>query len=117
VKWLIDAQLPRRLADRLNNLGHDAVHTLDLPRENRTADSELCQFAFAESRIVVSKDRNFLDSYLVTGLPPQLLWVTTGNITNRDLLELFESLLSELPTAFDQASCVELTIDGLLLHG
>jgi predicted nuclease of predicted toxin-antitoxin system len=39
MNFLIDAQLPRRLAYRLRDLNHDAVHTLDLPLRNRTPDS------------------------------------------------------------------------------
>jgi hypothetical protein len=30
--FLVDAQLPRRLAHRLRDRGHDALHTLDLER-------------------------------------------------------------------------------------
>jgi len=38
VKFLIDAQLPARLAEFLNQAGHDAVHTLGLPDGNRSTD-------------------------------------------------------------------------------
>jgi hypothetical protein len=41
VNFLIDAQLPRRLARKLRELGHDALHTLDLPGGNRTPDPEI----------------------------------------------------------------------------
>ncbi len=33
MKFIIDAQLPRRLAHFLQNLGYDAIHTLDLPQK------------------------------------------------------------------------------------
>ena len=59
MKWLIDAQLPRRLAVRLTDLGHDAIHTLDLPRRNRSTDSDICRIADASGRILVSKDRDY----------------------------------------------------------
>jgi predicted nuclease of predicted toxin-antitoxin system len=36
MKFLADAQLPRRLARWLSAQGHDAVHTLELPAGNRT---------------------------------------------------------------------------------
>ena len=29
MKFLVDAQLPRRLARRLQAAGHDAIHTID----------------------------------------------------------------------------------------
>lgn len=116
MKWLIDAQLPRRLAVRLKDLGHDAIHTLDLPERNRTSDAEVNRFADQDDRVVVSKDRDFLDSLLITGMPSRLLWVTTGNISNADLLALFESLLPELHNAFLKYDCVELTTSGLMIH-
>jgi predicted nuclease of predicted toxin-antitoxin system len=37
MKFLVDAQLPRRLARLLTATGHDAIHTLDLPRGNLDA--------------------------------------------------------------------------------
>ena len=41
MRFLVDAQLPKRLAEWLNEAGHDALHALDLPRGNRTSDAEL----------------------------------------------------------------------------
>ena len=116
MKWLIDAQLPRRLAVRLKALGHDAIHTLDLPEGNRTSDSALCGIADESSRILVSKDRDFLDSYYINGKPSRLLWVTIGNVTNGDLLARFEELLPDLQNAFSESTCVELNAYELIIH-
>ena len=38
MKFLIDAQLPQKLVGWLQEKGHDAIHTLDLPRKNATSD-------------------------------------------------------------------------------
>ncbi len=62
MNFLIDAQLPRLLAVRLRELGHDASHTLDLKDGNRTCDQTISACAFAQNAVVVSKDRDFLDS-------------------------------------------------------
>jgi predicted nuclease of predicted toxin-antitoxin system len=40
MKFVVDAQLPRRLARELAEFGHDAVHTLDLPAGNHTPDGD-----------------------------------------------------------------------------
>jgi len=45
VKFLVDAQLPARFARFLNDAGHEAVHTSDLPDGNRSSDSWIAQFA------------------------------------------------------------------------
>jgi len=39
MKFLIDAQLPKRLCDWLRAKGYDALHTLDLNLGNRTPDA------------------------------------------------------------------------------
>jgi len=41
MKFLVDAQLPRRLVKRFREAGFDAIHTLDLPMGNRTSDAEI----------------------------------------------------------------------------
>lgn len=115
MKFLVDAQLPARLVRQLNEASHDAIHTLDLPERNRTTDSEIAGVADAEDRIVVSKDSDFRASHLLRGAPARLLVVSTGNITNRDLIALFHDHLPELVAAFQTARLVQLTTDDLLI--
>ena len=50
MKFLVDAQLPLRLARWLNQTGHDALHTVDLPSANRTTDDELVATARSADR-------------------------------------------------------------------
>lgn len=113
MKFLIDAQLPARLARQLIDSGHDAIHTLDLPEQNRTADAEISRMADIEDRVLVSKDRDFRNSHLLRGTPGRLLVVSTGNITNRDLLALFDEHLDAVVAAFEGAKLVQLTADDL----
>lgn len=64
MKFLVDAQLPRRIVQRLKEMGYDAVHTLDLPAANRTPDAEIVAAAEKEQRVVVTKDADFVHSFL-----------------------------------------------------
>ena len=68
MRFLLDAQLPRRLAKRLAESGHDVVHTLDLPLANRTPDREIIRLADAEDRVVITKDADFVDTFLLLGV-------------------------------------------------
>lgn len=117
MNFLIDAQLPPLLALRLRELGHESIHTLDLEKGNRTSDKTISFLAEECNAVVVSKDRDFLDSHLLHGTPPRLLMVATGNLTNRMLLTLFENNISLIANAFRQASWVELNGEGLIIHG
>ncbi|MCO5193174.1 MAG: DUF5615 family PIN-like protein [Anaerolineae bacterium] len=116
MKFLVDAHLPRRLATQLNAAGHDALHTLDLPLKNRTPDADINQLSIAEKRIVVTKDADFRDSHLVKGLPYKLLLVSTGNIHNADLLNLFARNLERIVDAFQSHWFIELDRHHLTIH-
>ncbi len=116
MNFLIDAQLPRRLAYRLRDFGHDAVHTLDLPLRNRTPDSEIKEISLREARIVVTKDGEFVDSFMLQGLPYKLLLVSTGNIKNSALEKLFLQNLEQIVEAFGQYNFVELDGTAVTIH-
>ena len=45
MKFLVDAQLPRKFCTWLTEAGIDAKHTLDLPQGNRTADQDILNIA------------------------------------------------------------------------
>lgn len=96
MRLLVDAQLPVRLASRLDELLHDVLHTSSLPDGNRTTDQQIAALADRDGRVVVTKDADFRNSHLLTGSPAKLLVVATGNIGNDDLLQLFELRLTEI---------------------
>jgi predicted nuclease of predicted toxin-antitoxin system len=116
MKFLVDAQLPRLLAIRLRELGHEALHTLDLAAGNRTPDTTIAALADADAAVVISKDADFLDSHILTGQPARLLLISTGNISNRRLLGLFETHLHRITANLSQASVIELTQTALIIH-
>lgn len=116
MKLLVDAQLPRRLAWRLREAGHDALHTLDLPDANRTADAWINALSVREQRAVVTKDADFVDSFLLSGQPYKLLLVSTGNVTNAALEALILPRLAQIEAALQTFSYVELTRTMLVLH-
>ena len=116
MRFLVDAQLPRRLAVWLADAGYDTIHTLDLPQANRTPDSEICRIADDETRIVVTKDDDFVHSFLVQARPRRLLLVSTGNIVNSELLAIFRDRFRALSHYLRDHSFVELTRATILYH-
>lgn len=69
MNFLVDAQLPKRLAFRLRDAGHDALHTLDLPPGNRSTDAEILAIAARDVRIVVTQDADFINSFVLSHQP------------------------------------------------
>ena len=116
MKFLVDAQLPARLARDLTEEGHDALHTSQLPDGNRTTDEDIASLADADDRVVVSKDRDFRDAHLLRGTPRRVLVVATGNISNNELVGLFSEHLAVLVSSLGQAALVELRPGQLVVH-
>ena len=116
MKFLVDAQLPKRFCGWLSEAGHDAVHTLDLPQGNRTTDNQILDVAERDQRIVVTKDDDFVQSFLITGRPARLLLVSTGNIANDRLEMIVRGHILEIVQAFESASFVELGRESLAVH-
>ncbi len=116
MRFLVDAQLPARLARFLNDAGHDALHTSEMPEGNRTTDVRIAGVADDEDRVVVTKDRDFRDGHLLAGSPRRLLVVATGNITNTALIALFESNLDAIVGALGEADFVELGSASMVVH-
>ncbi len=116
MKFLVDAQRPPQLARDLAQAGHDTLHTLDLPLGNRTQDGELAALATREDRILVTKDSDFVTTFHLQNTPRKLLLVSTGNIENTTLRQLFRANLLHLEHTFTKHTFVELGRTALTIH-
>ncbi len=116
MNFLVDAQLPRRLANRLCDSGHSATHTFDLPSKNRTTDVEIGEISTREQRVVITKDADFVDTFLLIGKPYKLLLISTGNISNADLETFFVPQIPVIVSAFETYDYIELTRTALVFH-
>jgi predicted nuclease of predicted toxin-antitoxin system len=116
MKFIVDAQLPRRLAIFLQAAGYDAIHTLDLTDRNATPDSNINALSIAQERIVITKDSDFVDSFLTIQQPYKLLLISTGNIKNSELEELFTTYLPQIVNLLSQHSYIEVNRDTLIIY-
>ena len=90
MKFLIDAHLPPSLKKVFLEKGFDTIHTLDLPLQNDTADSEINRIVTEQKRILITKDDDFYDTFIIKQIPAKLVLVKTGNINKNELKALFE---------------------------
>ena len=116
MKFIVDAQLLRRLAREIAALGGEAVHTLDLPSANRTTDAEIMALAAREQRTVVTKDSDFVDFLFLRDEPEKLLLIATGNNPNDELCQLLRDNWSQILALLEQGRFVELSRTAILLH-
>lgn len=80
MKFIVDAQLPKRLSRLIQSEGYDCIHTQDLPKGNATSDADINALSIREERAVITKDADFVQSFLLQQKPYKLLLIATGNI-------------------------------------
>jgi predicted nuclease of predicted toxin-antitoxin system len=116
MKFLVDAQLPRWLAALLEQAVHHCTHTLDLPLGNRTDDTVINRLSYDEQRVVITKDADFVDSFLLRQEPWKLLLVLTGNIRNAELITLFLANIEKITEGFDVFDFIEINRTKSIFH-
>ena len=108
MKIWIDAQLPPTLASWLSsNFGLETVALRDLSLRD-AQDMEIFEAARTENAVIMTKDSDFIDLVCRLGSPPQILWLTCGNVTNRNLRQL---LTATLPNALEQLQQGEVIVE------
>ena len=117
MKFLLDAHLPKKLSTFLVWKGYDSLHTLDLPNKNATKDSEINQISLDEKRVVISKDLDFIESLLISQKPYKLIYMATGNITNKRLMEIFSQNLEKIVEYATEHRLIEITNESIVIKG
>ncbi|NER88736.1 MAG: hypothetical protein F6K20_07550 [Moorea sp. SIO2C4] len=108
MKIWIDAQLPPTLANWLSTtFGLEAFALRDLDLRD-AHDIEIFEAARSQNAVIMTKDSDFIDLVCRLGTPPQILWLTCGNVTNRNLRQL---LSATLPDALEQLQQGEMIVE------
>ena len=96
MKFWLNANLAPRVAKWLcAEFDIDCVALLDL-KEESLADEEIFERARKANAVVITKDFDFVNLVTARGAPPQVLILSVGNCTNKELIEI-------LKTHFDKA--------------
>jgi predicted nuclease of predicted toxin-antitoxin system len=111
MKIWVDAQLPPTLASWLQETFQvEAFSLRDLGLRD-AKDIEIFTAAQQEGDglIIMTKDSDFVDLVCRLGTPPQILWLTCGNVTNRNLRQLLtETFLAALAELANGERVVEI---------
>ncbi len=77
---------------------------------------DILDIAERKGRIVVTKDDDFVQSYLVNGRPSKLLLIATGNINNITLEKIIRTNLESITEAFQESKFIEVSRDMVVIH-
>jgi predicted nuclease of predicted toxin-antitoxin system len=93
---LLDAHLPPSLKQVFIANGYYCIHTLDLELQNKTPDQDINKISIEQQLIVVTKDSDFYDTFLLEQQPYKLILVKPGNTSKRELIQFFVERFQEI---------------------
>ena len=113
MKFIIDAHLPPSLCNLFKEKGFDAIHTSQLPQKNATSDNQITELSMKEERIVITKDSDFWDSFVLKKEPHKLVLVKIGNSSTADLKAIFENCFDDLINSLKENEVIILQKGGI----
>jgi predicted nuclease of predicted toxin-antitoxin system len=106
MKIWVDAQLPPTLASWLNiTLELEASSLRDLGLRD-ARDIEIFEAARVANAVIMTKDSDFIDLVCRLGIPPRVIWLTCGNVTNRNLRQLLSKTLTNALDKLQQGEII-----------
>jgi len=111
LRFLIDAQLPPRLAHRLNELGHEAIHVFDIGLATAT-DSDIWAAALTRDAALITKDRDFATLRVARREGPPIVWLRFGNCDTDTLIKRVTGALDRIAEALERGEPVMEVVAG-----
>lgn len=117
MRFLCDVHISLRISKRIEELGFVSQHVNHILDRWHTRDNLIAEFADTNDLILITKDQDFRNSFLVSGKPKKLIKVNLGNVSNADLTAIIEENIEKLKNINDENTkfMVEINKDGLLI--
>jgi len=115
VKFLCDVHISIKVAKHLNQLGHSAEHVNSILDKWHTKDKDIAKYADKHSLILITKDQDFRNSYLLNHKPKKLIKINLGNISNNELLHILEKHINQIESVQqkDKSFMIEINKTGI----
>lgn len=109
--FLLDANIPPSLKDDIS--GHEVIHVLSFPDGNSTKDKLISDFSFENNCVLITKDSDFYNSFVISKKPPKLILVKLGNIRLRELRKYFRVNWNLIEYHLQKYSLIVLTQESI----
>ena len=98
MKFLCDVHISIKLTKHINNQGFECIHINTILDKWFTTDNTIAKFSDLNDFILITKDFDFKNSFLVQKSPKKLIKINLGNISNTQLINVFDHFISERET-------------------
>lgn len=96
MKFLCDVHISIKFVKHLNNLGFECIHVNTILDKWFTSDNAIANYSDSKDFVLITKDFDFKNSFLINKTPKKLIKINLGNISNTLLIEIFDRFASEI---------------------
>lgn len=89
MKFLFDQNISFRITKKLIDLFPDCKHVSDCGLMN-CDDQDIWDYARKNDYAIVTFDPDFYDISVLSGHPPKIIWIRSGNLTTREIVRLMK---------------------------
>lgn len=104
-RFIADTQLPPSICNVLfEKFNVECIHTTHYENGHLMADKQIRKISIEENLIVITKDKDFADHFLLFGPPPKVFFLQIGNCSNKTLFSVIERNFSKILQLFDDGT-------------
>lgn len=96
MRFLLDVHISLKVKKHLIANGYKCIHANELPNSYYSSDNELKDYAISNKCILITKDADFRNRFLLNNQPPFLIKINLGNIKNSELIPQLNKAISHL---------------------
>jgi len=110
MKFLCDVHISLKLVTLLKSFGFEAIHVTQILDKSETKDSDICRYADQHDYVVITKDADFRNSFLLHQTPKKIIKINQGNLSNSVLLNIFSENMDAISN-LNKKNCFLIEID------
>lgn len=99
--FLVDVNLPKYFSF-FNDSSFAFVADIDL----KMTDTEIWDYAIKNNKIILTKDADFFNRFLVSENTPKIIYLQLGNLSLKQLYHYFNNYWEEIQAEIDKAKII-----------
>lgn len=105
MRFLCDVHISYQLVKYIQKLGFECEHVNTLPNKWHKSDAEICNYVDAHDCILITKNPDFKNTHFIKQTPKKLIRTALGNISNQQLIALFDANMQHIGQAMKATKC------------
>lgn len=104
MKFLCDVHISYRIVRHIEYLGYEAFHVNEILNKWNTKDKDICIYADKNDLIVLTKDSDFRNSFLISGTPNKLVKINLGNVSTNALRDIISENIESMKLLYSKGA-------------